>query len=294
MKNLKNINIGQFTDNYQVPSVISKEDAWLLLDKKIKADSSTIRVNKSLRLNWPVASMLAAAAVIVIIFWIGFRKNVEYSPELLTTLAETKIETQTQTQAYWLPDSSKIQLNKNSSIKYNFNKFTGERNVKLVGDALFEVEKGGKFIVAFSGGEIKVTGTAFYVSAYSSELIQVDCFEGSVEVTINNELFLLQKGKGIRMYKGNMTGPYLCEESDVREKLNGVFNWTRISLPEIAELIGYRFGYKTIIDPSLQNRNFSGRLDLNELQEGLLVVSMAMDVVYNIDEDRKIISIDAK
>jgi transmembrane sensor len=286
MKNDKNINIGQFTDSYQVPSVISKEEAWNLLMKKIETDSKPIKRNKTIWLNWKVASMLTAAAAVIYILWMGFQENKKYSPEIHTSIAET--------QKCWLPDSSKVQLNANSSITYNYNKLTGERNVIVKGDAMFDVVKGKKFVVGFNGGQVKVTGTSFYVSAYSADLTEVDCSDGTVEVTLNNQLYLLHKGKGVRMYKGNVTGPYLCDENDVKEKLNGVFYWDRISLPEIADLIGYRFGYKAIIDPSLQNRNFSGRLDLNELQQGLMVVSMAMNVGYNIDEGRKIISIDAK
>ena len=286
MKSPNNINIGQFTDSYQVPSVISKEDAWKLLEPKINTEKNTASKRKTIIIDWKIASLVSAAAVIAIILWFGMNTNQKFSPEISTTFAENK--------TCWLPDSSKVQLNSNSSISYLYNKLKGERNVIIKGDALFEVEKGNKFVVGFNGGEVKVTGTAFYVSAYSPKLLQVDCFKGSVEVTLTNQTYILNKGKGIRMYNGKVTGPFSCEESDVRERLNGVFYWNRISLPEIADLLGYRFGYKTIIDPSLLNRNFSGRLDLNDLQQGLLVVSMAMDVGYIIDEDQKTISLNAK
>lgn len=286
MKNLRNINIGQFTDSYQVPSVLSKEEAWKLLERKINADITPVAKRKTIVVNWKIVSLASAAAVIVFILWFAFGNKQEYSPLIHTSVAAC--------QTYWLPDSSKVQLNSNSSISYLYNKFSGERNVKVVGDALFEVEKGDNFIVGFSGGQVKVTGTAFYVSAYAPELLQVDCFKGSVVVTLDNQDYSLNKGNGIRMYKGKITGPFKCEENDVRERLNGFFYWNRISLPEIASLMGYRFGYKTIIDPSLQNRNFSGKLDLNELQQGLLVVSMAMDVEYFIDEDQKTIFLNAK
>jgi ferric-dicitrate binding protein FerR (iron transport regulator) len=220
MKDLKNINIGQFTDSYKVPSLLSKEEAWKRLETKIAADSKPIRKGKTIKMNWPVASMVAAAAIVIFVLWMGFQKNEEFSPVIQTSVA--KIQT------YWLPDSSKVQLNSNSSIKYNYDKLTGERNVILTGDALFEVEKGKKFKVGFDGGEVKVTGTAFYISAYSSDLLQVDCFKGSVEVKLNNQVYSLEKGKGIRMYKGNVAGPFICIETDVRERLDGVFYWKRI------------------------------------------------------------------
>jgi transmembrane sensor len=286
MKDIKNINVGQFTDSYQVPSVISKEEAWNLLEAKINTEKTTSSKSKTIYVNWKIVSLVSVAAVIVIILWFGLNINQKYSPAISTSLAESK--------TCWLPDSSKVELNSNSSISFRYNKLTGDRNVIIKGDALFEVEKGRKFVVGFDGGEVKVTGTAFYVSAYSPELLQVDCFKGSVEVSLDNQAYKLIKGNGIRMYKGKLTGPFTCDESDVRERLNGVFYWNRISLPEIANLIGYRFGYKTIVDPSLQNRNFSGRLDLNDLKQGLMVVSIAMNIEYLIDEDKKTILLDAK
>jgi hypothetical protein len=96
------------------------------------------------------------------------------------------------------------------------------------------------------------------------------------------------------MYRGKITGPFQCTESDVRERLNGIFYWPRISLREITDLIGYRFGYNITVAPSLQNRNFSGRLDLNDLQQGLAVISVAMNLEYRIDDVRKTITFNAE
>lgn len=272
----------------QLPSAFyhSKRRGMASFGKKIQNGAKPVNKSKIIRLNWKVSSLLAAAAIVVFILWLGFQKNEKYSPLIQTSVAEI--------QTYWLPDSSKVQLNSNSSITYNYNKLNGERDVIVKGDAMFNVKKGKKFVVVFSGGQVKVTGTSFYVSAYSTDMLHVDCSEGAVEVTLNNHVYLIKKGMGIRLYKGKITGPYSCDENDIQERINGVFYWNRISLPEIADLIGYRFGYKTIVAPSLQNRNFSGRLDINDLQQGLMVVSMAMNVEYFIDEDHKTISINAK
>jgi transmembrane sensor len=286
MRDSKKINIGQFTDNYKVPSVVSKEDAWLLLKNKIEATQKPAAKKRTIKLNWTIASMAAAAAVVAFVVLFGLNEKEQYTPEIAANVAEI--------QPNWLPDSTTIQLNTNSTISNYYDKLTGERNVVVKGDALFEVIKGKKLTVLFDGGQVKVKGTAFYISAYSPDLLQVDCFAGSVEVTLDNQEFLLSKGKGVRMYKGRVTGPYACTENDIRDRLNGVFYWNRISLSEIADLIGYRFGYTTQIAPSLQNRNFSGKLDLNELQQGLTVISMAMNLEYHIDDDRKTITLDAE
>ena len=147
MKENKNINIGQFTDSYKVPSVISKEEAWKRLEKKINDEKVLGAKHHTIIINWKIVSLVSAAAVIVLIMWFGWDNNKKYSPAITTSIAKNK--------TCWLPDSSKIQLNSNSSITYNFNKITGERKVILKGDAFFEVKKGKKFIVSFNGGEVK-------------------------------------------------------------------------------------------------------------------------------------------
>jgi hypothetical protein len=209
----------------------------------------------------------------------------KYSPEISAGIAAVKtIE---------MPDGSNVQLNSNSNLKYHVNNFTGERNVVLNGDALFDVEKGGKFFVNFEGGLVKVKGTSFYISAYSPKMIRVDCTDGEVEVYLNGNNYLIGENQGIKLYKGEVSGPFSVSEFVVNDRLNGVFYWPVISMSELADLIGYRFGYKAEIGPGLRDRNFSGRIELNNLDEGLLIISLAMGLDYTIDDDKKLISINA-
>jgi transmembrane sensor len=292
MRESKNINIGQFTDSYKVPSALSKEEAWKLLEKKMNESKVEEKSHKTIVINWKVISLVSAAAVIALIFcFVGLKKEVQKTG---TPVAEVVASADVELKSSWLPDSSCVQLNRNSTAKYNYNKITGERNVTIKGEAMFDVVKGKNFIVTFDGGKVKVTGTSFYVSAYSSDLMQVDCSTGSVEVTFKGQVYQLTRGKGIRMYKGKVTGPYTCYESDVRERLKGVYSWDKVSLPEIVDLIGYRFGYHINIDPALQQRKFSGKLELDDIHQVLKVVSVAMNIGYSINEDKKTISVNAK
>ncbi|HNW50678.1 MAG TPA: FecR domain-containing protein [Prolixibacteraceae bacterium] len=291
MKEPKNINIGQFTDRYEVPSVLSKEEAWKRLEQKMVANKVEVEKQKTIVVDWKIISVISAAAAIALIFWfVGFEKDLPTATAPSVAIVSAPVDVQ----SGWLPDSSSVQLNKNSKAEYSYNKTTGERKVSLKGEAMFDVVKGNNFIVSFDGGEVKVTGTSFYVSAYSADYLQVDCSNGSVEVTFANQLYKLSRGKGVRMYKGNVTGPYTCYESDVRDRLKGVYYWDKISLPEIVDLIGYRFGYQTKIDPILQKRKFSGKLELNSAKQVLTVVSVAMNLNYSIDEEKKTISVNAK
>jgi ferric-dicitrate binding protein FerR (iron transport regulator) len=91
-----------------------------------------------------------------------------------------------------LPDHSIVNLNANSSINYSSTEWETERQLLLVGEALFEVEKGRKFTVNTHYGNIQVLGTVFNVKSrdYSFE---VTCFEGSVKVEVNDASFVLKQ-----------------------------------------------------------------------------------------------------
>lgn len=268
---------------YNVPAKRSKADAWNMLEARIPDEKAGVK-RSVISLNWFIG-FASAAAVVFAILYLGMFRTGKYSPEISSGIAS--VETVN------MPDGSNVQLNYNSNIKYHVNKFSGERNVILNGDALFDVEKGGKFLVNFDGGTVSVKGTKFYVSAYSPEMLQVDCTEGLVEVNLDETEYQLQKNQGIKFYNGKVTGPYYISENEVNDRLNGIFYWKVISLPELTDLIGYRFGYDIQLDNTLQARNFSGKLELNNIDDGLMIISVAMDFNYSVNEDKKLIQINA-
>lgn len=280
----KNINmIDSLVDGYKVPFKRSKDIAWQNLESSINFEESAPK-RKTIWLTVALGTAAAAAAIIVFFFSNLFNLNV-IENSVSTSFAEVN--------SVYLPDSSCIILNPNSTLDYKFENISGVRSVSLNGDALFKVKKGKLFTVNFDGGEVKVTGTAFYVSAYSKDLIQVDCTEGSVEVTLENKLIKLAAGQGVKSYKGQLSETYMCNIDDVNERTSGIFNWNKVNLSEPVELIGYRFGYETVIDKSLSERSFSGKVDLNNLNDGLLIISLAMDINYSVDENKKTIFINA-
>jgi ferric-dicitrate binding protein FerR (iron transport regulator) len=81
-----------------------------------------------------------------------------------------------------LPDSSKVTLQENASIRYKKYGWPFTREVTLAGEAYFEVAKGKTFTVLTSTGTVQVLGTKFNVSTKKNMLI-VSCYEGLVAVT---------------------------------------------------------------------------------------------------------------
>jgi ferric-dicitrate binding protein FerR (iron transport regulator) len=84
-----------------------------------------------------------------------------------------------------LPDGTTVWLNVDSKLYYE-NDFTGTtREVRLEGEAFFDVVKrpGQPFIVHTSGIDIKVLGTAFNVKSYPEDkMVETTLYRGSVQV----------------------------------------------------------------------------------------------------------------
>jgi ferric-dicitrate binding protein FerR (iron transport regulator) len=96
-----------------------------------------------------------------------------------------------------LPDQSTVILNAGSSLRYgpDFNK--KERNVKLDGEAYFEVAPDSKKVFNVTSGEVRVCvqGTSFNVKAYANEsTVDIALITGKVRVSFEQgeeaDLFL--------------------------------------------------------------------------------------------------------
>jgi len=93
-----------------------------------------------------------------------------------------------------LPDNSKVKLNAASSLKFEKRNWKKKREVNLVGEAYFKVEKGSQFDVVTWLGKVSVLGTQFNVKQRVN-YFEVICYEGLVSVSY--------KGKEIKLPAGN-------------------------------------------------------------------------------------------
>jgi len=87
-----------------------------------------------------------------------------------------------------LPDGSVVWLNAGSKLEYDKSFGNTIREVKLSGEAYFDVVKNPSkpFIVNTNSAKVKVLGTAFNVRSYPDDnKIETSLIRGSVEVTLN-------------------------------------------------------------------------------------------------------------
>ncbi|MFK8057126.1 MAG: FecR family protein [Saprospiraceae bacterium] len=92
-----------------------------------------------------------------------------------------------------LPDGSKVYMAPASTLRVKYS--DDSRELNLLGDAFFEVEKGSPFTVHTAVGDVAVLGTSFSVEA--REALTVACATGKVKVTRKADEVLLTRGLAV-------------------------------------------------------------------------------------------------
>jgi ferric-dicitrate binding protein FerR (iron transport regulator) len=140
--------------------------------------------------NWQWLKIAAAIALIAVLsIWL---LNTADRPTLNEIVAsETSM-------VHILADGSKIDLNRQASLKYFTDPKGSERRVTLDGDAFFEIARDTTrpFIISTQQMEIEVLGTSFYVDSREAEAsIQVMVQSGSVSLRHNTDQIILSPGE---------------------------------------------------------------------------------------------------
>lgn len=145
-----------------------------------------------------ITQLIAAIAAVLII---GFLV-IKYSYLVLETDAITTEVAKTEDLR--LPDKSDVSLNANSSISYDSSKWKNTKELKLNGEALFKVNKGKTFTVNTDYGKVQVLGTVFNVKS-RDYIFEVTCFEGSVEVNVDDGTYTLNPNDKLSFENSKIT-----------------------------------------------------------------------------------------
>jgi ferric-dicitrate binding protein FerR (iron transport regulator) len=125
--------------------------------------------------------------------WFTGRQQIEW----VTLVADAGVQEQ-----FELPDGSEVWLNPNGEVSYP-EKFKN-REVKLAGDAFFDVVKNDDAPFTVTTGELSVTvhGTRFQVDAYGDkDRSTVTLHSGSVAVEAGDEETVLEPGNQLQYYR---------------------------------------------------------------------------------------------
>lgn len=130
----------------------------------------------------------AGAAAILVFIYAGLLNNttvvkpVKMAENTVSTKAGSKSKIQ-------LPDGTQVWLNADSKIEYSESFNVKLREVKLSGEAFFDVVKNKEkpFIIHTAQMDVKVLGTAFNVRSYPDEsTTETALLRGAVEISLHN------------------------------------------------------------------------------------------------------------
>jgi transmembrane sensor len=194
-----------------------------------------------------------------------------------------------------LPDGSRVWLNSLSKLTYNndFNKNT--RNLKLDGEAYFEVAHNPQkpFIVECNDMTVEALGTSFGIEAYAEdELISSILMEGKVRVTTPNGITTLLPNERVLYNKKNNK----LSKSNVRNAkeftgwIHNTLRFENESLNEIAKNIQRQYNVEIVFDTDrLKNLRFTGTVENNSLESVLNIIALTSPISFKVDSQRVIL-----
>ena len=171
-----------------------------------------------------------------------------------------------------LPDGSRVSLNSESKLYYPSEFVGNTREVKIIGEAYFEVsaDKENPFIVNTGDMMIKVTGTKFNVKAYpESKHILTTLDEGRISIG-KNEKDLQQMYPGQCADYERSTAFCQIRDTDIpgeaSEWLKNQFVFRNTPISEVLQAAEREFDVNfTITDPEIENYTYTFSCSTNDM-----------------------------
>ncbi|MBK6265508.1 DUF4974 domain-containing protein [Marivirga sp. S37H4] len=263
-----------------------KKAAFRNVLDRINEGSDSEEQNQKLGKTFTLPSWFARVAAILIIGVCVYLIYQNFQPsdsEVLLTATNENTE-------IVLPDSSIINLNAGSQIKYSGD-FTENRSLSLSGEAFFEVEKvkNQTFVVEANGLEVKVLGTSFYVIAHENDIfIEVGVKTGTVEV-------VQKSGKKSVVLEANEMAKYnkATQSFSLTEKYNNnklfwktaVLEFNGQPLDQVLSSLEKAYGKEIIFQQSeLENCHFTGRFKNASLEEIIAQLQLSFNIEATMGE----------
>jgi ferric-dicitrate binding protein FerR (iron transport regulator) len=190
-----------------------------------------------------------------------------------------------------LPDGSKVWVNSESSLSYPANFMDGNRNVKLNGEAYFEVAKlnGSVFTVETPDYNVRVLGTRFNLMAYENfNRTETTLIEGKIEIQKGKQIIEIVPGQTF-IYKDNQFFSKETMAAKSSRWKDDIFDFDQITFQEM--VIRLERWYDVDIEiksPELNQIIYSGVFKNEEtIDEVLNTFQLTMPIRYTRDGFRK-------
>ena len=282
-----------------LPEMKPGEDLWNRIETTIEEPVTKSFVSIKM-IRW-VAAAAVITAIIAGAFLLGRQKTGD------NTFAQNVVTQPSSKRHVVLPDGTNVWLNGSSILSYNRESF-GEkyREVKLVGEAFFDVTKDAQhpFIIHASSINITVKGTAFNVKAFPGQKnVETSLIRGLVDITTlqdperkillrpNEKIAVLTEKEPVKQTEDKTEQPlFVISKLHVDEKnilpetvwMNRSLSFDNESLEHLAPKLEGWFSVTLHVDDSMKHEHFTGTITKETLQETLEAMKLSSPFAYEI------------
>lgn len=259
--------------------------AWAKLSARIDEDDHAEMKEPVVRkLNRPKWNWAAAAVLLALVGLFGVFQYL--GGQGVTVMSDNMLVEQT------LPDGSSVALNANSKLEYAKD-FDGElREVKLKGEAFFEVQPNAEkpFVIDAGEGFVKVLGTSFNVEAKEGSDIRVHVVTGRVQLSLPNaiadtSMVILEVGEtGIIDHKTKRVYKESPMYEDALFWINKKLVFNKVPLPRVFEVLekNYKLSFSAY-DKSVEKCLLTARFEKESIESILEVISATFNIQFVIE-----------
>ncbi len=257
--------------------------------------ADNLRLNKKLKL-YKTALKIAAVLVVGLIIGSSLLVNNFSSQNIAKDVRHIKTPYGVKTDVS-LPDGSVMWINSGSNASFP-GKFGKSRNIKLAGEAFFDVKESKKpFIVSTRLGNITVHGTSFNVKAYSDEeYFEVTLVEGSVDIQQNdNKQTVRLKPHQHAYLENNQLKVKSIEPQYYTSWKDGKMIFNKEPFPSFIRKLERWYNIDIEYnDPKLEEMWYSGTIEMETVSEVMDLVSKAASISYSYDNTTRIFTLKSK
>lgn len=289
--------IGQSDENYRIVKqmyTIDQVMGTVQMESRVDMEKALASVSRKMskapsHVTWFIW-VQRAAAILFIPLLIAFAiQNFTPSPTEVAQMIEVKTNPG-MTTTVDLPDGTKVYLNSESSLTYPSFFSKDKRDVKLTGEAFFEVQKDPEHRFIVSGPhhtQIEVLGTSFNVEAFERDsFISTTLVEGKVRFAYqkNRQPATVDMKPGQKlMYDTTSSQVKLIQTSGETETAwkDGKIIFQATPLPEALRMLEKRFNVTFVLSNNrLRGEAFNGSFTNQRLERILEIFKISSNIKW--------------
>ena len=276
-----------YSDRLVAMKRINADHDLLLVKKKLNPQNKS---NKIYLIFQRVAAILIIPLLIYTV-WSNFDTSKIVTKNVVMRSSETSFGVRSQIQ---LSDGTKVWLNSGTKLIYP-DEFNGQsREVKLIGEAYFQVESDSKhpFYVDLNGYKVKATGTRFNISNYPEDK-EISTYLEHGKVTLlsyskeKSEASIQQLKEKEFIILNKAQKQYRVQSTNGKKQLawiDGELIFKNDNTTDVATRLGRWFNAEIVFDDDLKTSGyvFTATFKQESLEESLKLLSYSSPITYKI------------